>query len=108
MLLKEHLIPKCRICRPDCTCLILKFYSCRLNLQSELDWLVGSAILFLYLFVFYARAIETLEQILTETDIDESTTLTADGLVAFLYKLKRPFEGLQIPEDKNRVRLNFK
>lgn len=77
-------------------------------MQSELDWLVDSAILFLYLLFFYARAIETLEQILTETDIDKSTTLTTDGLVAFLYKLKGPFKGLQISEDKNRVRLNFK
>ncbi|XP_075884584.1 adhesion G-protein coupled receptor G2 [Nelusetta ayraudi] len=49
------------------------------------------------------KAIETLEQILTETYINESTTLTADGLVAFVYKLKGPFEGLQIPEDKNKV-----
>lgn len=75
--------------------------------MNLIGWLIPLSYFFICFF-FYARAIEILEQILTETELDESTTLTTDGLVAFLYKLKGPFEGLQISEDKNRVRLNFK
>lgn len=68
----------------------------------------GWLILPFLFFPLNARAIETLEQILTETNIAESTTLSADGLVAFLYKLNGQFKGLQIHADENSVRSNFK
>lgn len=54
------------------------------------------------------RAIQELEQILEEADVPETTPMSVGGLVALLYKPKRPFKGLKIQANDNMVRLHFK
>lgn len=59
---------------------------------------------FFFNFCFFSSAIEKLERILTGTVIAESTTLSANGSIALMYKLNGSFKGLRINADEHSVR----
>ncbi|XP_033972375.1 adhesion G-protein coupled receptor G5-like isoform X39 [Trematomus bernacchii] len=50
------------------------------------------------------EAIETLERLLEETEVNESISLSFNNSVAFLYKPKVPFNGLEIHASDKKVR----
>lgn len=54
---------------------------------------------------FSTRAMETLEQVLEETEFDETASLSVGGLVAILHKPKGPFKGLDIFATDDKVRM---
>ena len=54
---------------------------------------------------FSTRAMENLEQVLEETELNETTCLSVGSLVAMLHKPKGPFEGLEIFATDNKVRM---
>ncbi|XP_039650107.1 adhesion G-protein coupled receptor G2-like [Perca fluviatilis] len=51
-------------------------------------------------------AMENLEQVLEETELNETTCLSVGSLVAMLHKPKGPFEGLEIFATDNKATLN--
>ena len=54
---------------------------------------------------FSTRAIATLETFLEETEVGDTTPLSADRLVALLHRPKGPFKGFEIYASENEVRI---
>lgn len=48
---------------------------------------------------------ESLEQVLEETEVTETTSLSVSRFVTFLHKPKGPFTGLEINAGENEVRI---
>lgn len=64
--------------------------------------------MFIFFFSSHTRAMEHLEGILEETELNETQSFSNNRLVAFLHRPKGNFKGLELHASENEVRFLFK